>query len=176
MNILGLEGESPQSTTSNLGGSVEDYSQSYNSKTNAQDSVLTCSFRLCDNMPYKPVHRLAKDGLLPCVTCTSIDSVAYLKGGQRRRLDDSPTNYAEINSLHVDTRMKLQVPIAEGRKYWFAMVEEYSCFLRVQTVSSRAEASEVLRRFLKFFANRIGRTFNKGHVHGDGSSTMWHIF
>lgn len=70
----------------------------------------------------------------------------------------------------MDTKGKLETPSIHGYNRLVTIVEDYTCFVTLRSIRSKADTVSEVLRFLKSFEKRSGQTVLK--VHTDGSTEL----
>ena len=131
------------------------------------ETVRTWHLRLGHSIPIRAVQRYVKKGALSHVKCLTADCELCVKGKFRRRYDGSLTDAQSVGSLHFNLKERLEVPSIYGPEYFVTIVDENSRLLGVRPIVRKAETSDVILKYVKYFEKQTGCTVRK--VHTDGS-------
>lgn len=76
------------------------------------------------------------------------------------------TRASEMGTLHFDTKGKIETPSINGPNYFASIIDEYSRYTAVRPIKSKADASDAVLRFVRFFERQTGCTVRKVHTYG----------
>lgn len=104
----------------------------------------------------KDIARQVKNATVPIVTATKLDCESCIKSKFSCRFKDALTETDRIGVIHTDTDDKINVPLADGHKYFLTVIGEYSRYTYICHLQSRADATDELLKFIKRFEKRSG--------------------
>lgn len=114
------------------------------------------------SLPY--LRKSLKEGNLPYAECRLTDCKHCGKIKFRRRFTGSLTSATSIGRIHCDTKEMVNCIFDDGHKYFITIIEEFTRFVYACPVQSKAEASEILLRFVKRFEKQSVLTFKAVHT------------
>lgn len=132
-------------------------------QTNRQN---LCRLHQRNSLPIKDVNLSLNQGKLPHASCKSVYCEIRLKGKHCRSFDASLTKSESIGTLHVDTKVKVDVKSTKGHNYFVTSVEEYSDFVAVRMIKYKYQSSDMLLRFVRFFERQNGQNIKNVHTTG----------
>ena len=122
--------------------------------------------RLDHALPIKAVRSYLDQGLLPHLTCPTVDCDVCKKGKFKRRFSGSLTKSAQPDTLRFDIKEKIETISTNGNGYYVTIVKEHTRFTTVHPIKSKSDASDVVLRYVNCFEKQTGCSVKRVHTDG----------